>query len=99
MTALNWLTNDEHMIQFFSTLLQRCAKGVTTSATADPRHSDGPKQDYTVPRVADDLAGISAQLNLERPIVVGHSMGGNIALELAAQYPQLACCGRVWLIP
>ena len=51
--------------------------------------SDAPKQDYTLAAFADDLAWISAQLNLERPIVVGHSMGGNIALELAARYPGL----------
>ena len=51
--------------------------------------SDAPKQDYTMAGFADDLAWISAQLNLERPIVVGHSMGGNIALELAARYPGL----------
>src|SRR6266403_906320 len=30
--------------------------------------SDAPKQDYTMAGFADDLAWISAQLNLERPI-------------------------------
>ena len=40
--------------------------------------SDAPKQDYTMAGFADDLAWISAQLNLERPIVVGHSMVGTL---------------------
>ncbi|MDX6460144.1 MAG: hypothetical protein QOE55_3841, partial [Acidobacteriaceae bacterium] len=36
---------------------------------------------------ADDLAWLCTELALMRPIVVGHSMGGNVALELAARYP------------
>jgi pimeloyl-ACP methyl ester carboxylesterase len=51
--------------------------------------SDKPVQDYTVEGFADDLAWLCGQLGLRKPIVVGHSMGGNIALELAARYPDL----------
>jgi pimeloyl-ACP methyl ester carboxylesterase len=52
--------------------------------------SDAPRQDYPVAGFADDLAWQCTQLGLERPIIVGHSMGGTIALELAARYPNLA---------
>jgi pimeloyl-ACP methyl ester carboxylesterase len=52
--------------------------------------SDAPHQDYTMAGFADDLAWLSAQLNLKHPVVVGHSMGGNAALELAARYPDLS---------
>jgi pimeloyl-ACP methyl ester carboxylesterase len=52
--------------------------------------SDAPRQEYTVAGFADDLAWQCAQLGLERPVIVGHSMGGTIALELAARYPSLA---------
>ena len=38
---------------------------------------------------AADIAWQCAQLGLVKPIVVGHSMGGNVALELAARYPGL----------
>jgi pimeloyl-ACP methyl ester carboxylesterase len=50
--------------------------------------SDAPHQDYTIAIFADDLAWLCSALGLEKPIIVGHSMGGNIALELAARYPE-----------
>jgi pimeloyl-ACP methyl ester carboxylesterase len=52
--------------------------------------SDAPRQDYTMAGFVADLAWICGELGLERPIVVGHSMGGTIALELAAAHPDLA---------
>jgi pimeloyl-ACP methyl ester carboxylesterase len=51
--------------------------------------SDQPQQPDTSAGVADDLAWMCHELTLERPVVVGHSMGGAIALELAAQRPDL----------
>ena len=49
--------------------------------------SDAPHQDYTMAALADDLAWLCAELALIKPIVVGHSMGGNVALEFAAHHP------------
>lgn len=43
---------------------------------------------YTVDAYADDVAGLIAQLGFERYIVIGHSMGGKIALALAARRPE-----------
>jgi len=51
--------------------------------------SDAPDQDYTMAVFADDLAWVCSELGLTKPIVVGHSMGGNVALEFAARYPQI----------
>jgi pimeloyl-ACP methyl ester carboxylesterase len=49
--------------------------------------SDAPEQRHTTQGFADDLHWTCAQLGLERPVVVGHSLGGLVALELAAQRP------------
>jgi pimeloyl-ACP methyl ester carboxylesterase len=52
--------------------------------------SDAPQQEYTPPGFADDIAWQCGQLGLQKPVVIGHSMGGAIALELCARYPDLA---------
>jgi pimeloyl-ACP methyl ester carboxylesterase len=51
--------------------------------------SDAPHEEYTVSGFADDLASLCRKLRLDRPTVVGHSMGGTIALDLAARYGNL----------
>lgn len=51
--------------------------------------SDKPEQAYTVPGFADDVAWLCGELGLVKPVVVGHSMGGAIALALAAARPDL----------
>ena len=51
--------------------------------------SDAPQQEYTIEGYTDDLAWVCAQLGLHKPVVVGHSLGGEISLALAARYPDL----------
>jgi pimeloyl-ACP methyl ester carboxylesterase len=49
--------------------------------------SDKPVQDYPMSGFSDDIVWMVRELGLERPVVVGHSMGGVIAFDLAVRYP------------
>lgn len=49
--------------------------------------SDAPTTGYAVADYADDVAALAASLGLERYILVGHSLGGKVALALAARRP------------
>jgi pimeloyl-ACP methyl ester carboxylesterase len=49
--------------------------------------SDAPEQPYTIAGLADDVAWTCGELGIERPAVIGHSLGGLVALEFAAAYP------------
>jgi pimeloyl-ACP methyl ester carboxylesterase len=51
--------------------------------------SDQPEDGYTIPDLADELARFCAVVGIERPVVIGHSVGGMIAVELAARHPSL----------
>jgi pimeloyl-ACP methyl ester carboxylesterase len=51
--------------------------------------SDQPNDGYDIPTLADDVAWLCRELKLSKPIVIGHSLGGMIAIELAARYPSL----------
>ena len=46
--------------------------------------SDAPEQSYEMPLLASDVGWVCDQLGLEQPVLIGHSLGGLVALELAA---------------
>lgn len=50
--------------------------------------SDKPESGYSLSIHADDLAEIIDALELDRPIVLGHSLGAMIGLYFAAHYPE-----------
>lgn len=50
--------------------------------------SDKPETGYSIPIHAQDLAEIIDALELDRPVVVGHSLGAFIAQQFAATYPE-----------
>jgi pimeloyl-ACP methyl ester carboxylesterase len=49
--------------------------------------SDKPVQRYHPDDFADDINWLVTELGLERPVIVGHSMGGLIGLRMAYLYP------------
>lgn len=50
---------------------------------------EAPSGSATIPTHAADVVGLCEALEIERPIIAGHSMGGVVALEIAAQVPTL----------
>lgn len=50
--------------------------------------SDKPESGYSVPIHAADLAELIDELGLDRPVIVGHSLGALIGLYFAKQYPE-----------
>jgi N-formylmaleamate deformylase len=51
--------------------------------------SDAPEQGYGPIEMAADLAGVITGLGLNKPAVLGHSMGGSTTMALAGLYPDL----------
>lgn len=67
-------------------------KATSSVMTYDLRgcgRSHRPADGYEIPALADDLAFLCDALGISRPIVVGHSLGGLIGLELAVRHPSL----------
>ncbi len=44
---------------------------------------------FTIEQFADDMAWLCGALDLRRPVVIGHSMGGMIAVQMAATRPDV----------
>ncbi len=52
--------------------------------------SDAPRQRYSIGALADDVGWMCERLDVAPAVVVGHSLGGLVALELAAARADLA---------
>jgi pimeloyl-ACP methyl ester carboxylesterase len=51
--------------------------------------SDVPEGDYSMPTLADDVAWLCDELGLQGAVVVGHSMGAIVCVQVAAAHPEL----------
>jgi pimeloyl-ACP methyl ester carboxylesterase len=60
--------------------------------------SGKPEQAYTIDGFADDVAWMCGELGVSKAVLAGHSMGGAIALAVAAAHPEL-CAALVMLDP
>lgn len=60
---------------------------VTTLDLRGCGSSDRPEAGYTIPELADDVARFCGEVGIEKPVVIGHSLGGMIVVELAARHP------------
>src|SRR3954453_9666387 len=58
--------------------------------------SDKPRGDYSIAAYANGMRDLLSVLDIERATVVGHSLGGGIALQFAYQFPER--CERLALV-
>ncbi len=52
--------------------------------------SEAPDEGYTLTAMANEVAALIKELGLEKPIIMGHSMGAITTLTLAGLYPDVA---------
>ena len=78
--------------RFFAPQIRRFSKAHRVVAPDLRGHgaSDAPHDAIGVATLADDLAWLCTRLALERPLLVGHSLGGAVALAAAARLPEVA---------
>lgn len=51
--------------------------------------SDNPKTAFSVSDYAEIIKDFINQMGIKNPILLGHSLGGRIAIKLASKYPQI----------
>ena len=83
-----WCCDHTYFVPQFEHFASRGHRVVAVDLRGHGR-SDKPPQGYTMQLFADDLAWICQRIGVEKPVVVGHSMGGIVAFDLAARYPDM----------
>ena len=58
--------------------------------------SDKPDEGYEIESVTKDALGVIKGLGVEDPLVIGHSWGGSVALNMAVEAPE-SVKGLVWV--
>src|SRR2546430_9326157 len=85
---LHGLASSSHI---FDLLAPRLADGFHVVAYDQRGHGDSskPSSGYGFEHMTADAAAVIRELGLQRPIVLGHSWGANVALELGLREPSL----------
>lgn len=58
--------------------------------------TDKPDEGYDIATVTQDALGLIEQLGVDKPIVIGHSWGGSVALNMAVEAPE-SVKGLTWV--
>ena len=84
--------------QTWNGVIDRLAESHTVIAPDLLGHgdSDKPRGDYSIAAYANGMRDLLSVLDIERATVVGHSLGGGIALQFAYQFPER--CERLALV-
>ncbi len=83
-----WCCNHRHMAPLAEHYARRGHAVVSLDLRGHGR-SDKPQQAYPIGAFADDVVWCCRELQLQQPVLIGHSMGGIVAYEVAARAPQL----------
>ena len=86
IVLLHGLASTCHIWDLVAPYLSRSARVVALDQRGHGE-SEKPDQGYDFGTVANDLEGFITDLGLDRPIIVGHSWGGDVALEYAVERP------------
>ncbi len=97
-TALLLLHGIGDSSQTWVPLMRRLARRYTVLAPDLLGHgaSDKPRADYSVAAYANGMRDLMEVLGIDRATVVGHSLGGGVAAQIAYQYPDR--CERLVLV-
>jgi pimeloyl-ACP methyl ester carboxylesterase len=84
--------------QTWAGVIDRLAESHTVIAPDLLGHgaSDKPRGDYSIAAYANGMRDLLSVLDIEKATVVGHSLGGGIALQFAYQFPER--CERLALV-
>ncbi|MDA1188518.1 MAG: alpha/beta hydrolase [Chloroflexi bacterium] len=83
VVLLHGLASSTHIWHFVAPLLSRSFRVVAVNQRGHG-DSDKPDDGYDFATVATDLREFMKALGFQKPIVAGHSWGGNVAVQLAA---------------
>jgi len=67
--------------------LRRSHRAIAVDLRGHGRSEPPEDGDYSLAGMADDIAAVAETLGLERFVLVGHSMGGGVALTYAGRHP------------
>ena len=86
---LHGLASTCHIWDLVAPLLTQDDHRVVTMDQRRHGASTKPEQSYDFATVSRDLAGLIKSLGMERPLIVGHSWGADVALEFAVANPEV----------
>lgn len=79
-SSIHWKAQVEH--------LQKDRRVVTIDLRGHGKSDTSATQDYSVESQAKDVAALTDSLGLTRFVLVGHSMGGSVAIAYADRHPE-----------
>jgi pimeloyl-ACP methyl ester carboxylesterase len=89
LLLLHGLASSSHIWDLVAPRLQRSGSRVVAYDQRGHGRSGKPSSGYGFERVAADAASVIRGTRLGRPVVVGHSWGANVALELAVRHRRM----------